>query len=136
MMKKTAILLCISLLTLSMPGACSSDQSRSENKSSKKDQNQTENIKVTFVELGSIRCIPCKKMQPIMEEIKKEYKGQVKVVFHDVWTTKGRPYAYSYKIRVIPTQVFLDKDGKEYFRHEGFFPKKELAKILKMKGIK
>ena len=95
-----------------------------------------DNIKVTFVELGSIKCIPCKKMQPIMEEIKKEYKGQVKVVFHDVWTDEGRPYASTYKIRIIPTQVFLDKNGKEYFRHEGFFPKEELVKILKMKGIK
>lgn len=136
MMKKIAILLCVSLLTLSMPGACSPDQGQNESKTKKKEQNKPENIKVTFVELGSIRCIPCKKMQPIMEEIKKEYRGQVKVVFHDVWTAEGKPYAYTYKIRVIPTQVFLDKDGKEYFRHEGFFPKEELVKILKKKGVK
>jgi len=58
------------------------------------------------------------------------------VVFHDVWTDEGRPYANIYKIRLIPTQVFLDKDGKEYFRHEGFFPKEELVKILKLKGVK
>ena len=135
MMKRTVILLCISLFTLSIPGACSPEQSQNESKTEKKEQNKAENIKVTFVELGSIRCIPCKKMQPIMEEIKKEYKGQVKVVFHDVWTAEGRPYAYTYRIRIIPTQVFLDKDGKEYFRHEGFFPKKELVKILKKKGV-
>jgi thioredoxin 1 len=75
-------------------------------------------------------------MQPIMEEIKKKYKGQVKVVFYDVWTSEGKPYAYKYKIRLIPTQVFLDKEGKEYFRHEGFFPKEELVKVLKQKGVK
>ena len=40
------------------------------------------------------------------------------------------------KIRVIPTQIFLDKEGKEYFRHEGFFPKEELVNILKQKGVK
>jgi len=74
-------------------------------------------------------------MQPIMREIEKEYKDQVKVVFHDVWTDEGRPYGVKYRIRVIPTQVFLDKDGKEYFRHEGFFPKDELVKILKKKGV-
>lgn len=91
---------------------------------------------VTFVELGSVRCIPCKMMQPIMKEIEKDYAGQVKVVFHDVWTPEGEPFAASYKIRVIPTQVFLDKDGEEYFRHEGFFPKEELVKILKQKGVK
>jgi len=103
-----------------------------DNKSVAKD----ENILVTFVELGSVNCIPCKKMQPIMKEIEEEYVGQVKVVFHDVWTEAGKPYATQYKIRLIPTQVFLDKDGKEYFRHEGFFPKEELVKILKQKGVK
>ena len=95
-----------------------------------------ENYLVTFVELGSVRCIPCKMMQPIMKEIEKDYADQVKVVFHDVWTPEGEPFAASYKIRVIPTQVFLDKEGREYFRHEGFFPKDELIKVLQQKGVK
>ncbi|PIV57317.1 thioredoxin [Candidatus Desantisbacteria bacterium CG_4_10_14_0_8_um_filter_48_22] len=93
-------------------------------------------IKVTFVELGSVGCIPCKMMQPIMKEIEKEYKDQVRVIFYDVWEPDGRPYAEKYKIRVIPTQVFLDENGKEYFRHEGFFPKEELIEVLKEKGVK
>jgi thioredoxin 1 len=93
-------------------------------------------ILVTFVELGSVRCIPCKMMQPIMKAIEKDYADQVNVVFHDVWTPEGEPFAASYKIRVIPTQVFLDKEGKEYFRHEGFFPKDELIKVLQQKGVK
>lgn len=93
-------------------------------------------LKITFVELGSVKCIPCKMMQPIMKEIEEEYKNYVKVIFYDVWTKNGRPYAEKYKIRLIPTQVFLDKNGKEYFRHEGFFPKEELVKILEMRGVK
>jgi len=92
-------------------------------------------IKVTFIELGSVNCIPCKMMQPIMREIEKEYGNQVKVVFHDVWTPEGRPYAQEYRIRAIPTQIFLDKEGNEFFRHEGFFPKDGLVKILKDKGV-
>ena len=103
-----------------------SEEKTIENKSS---------YKVTFVELGSVNCIPCRMMQPIMKEIEEEYKNHVKVVFHDVWTKEGNPYAAKYKIRVIPTQVFLDKNGKEYFRHEGFFPKEELVKILKMQRV-
>ena len=96
---------------------------------------ETKIIKVTFIELGSIKCIPCKMMQPIMKEIEEEYKGQVKVAFYDVRTAEGRPYARKYGIRVIPTQVFLDKDGNEYFRHEGFFAKDELIKVLKRQGV-
>ena len=95
----------------------------------------TDEIKVTFIELGSVGCIPCDKMQPIMKEIEEEYKGQVKVVFHDVKTAEGQPYIKEFGIRAIPTQVFLDKDGNEYFRHLGFFAKDELIKVLKMQGV-
>ena len=101
----------------------------------KRPEQETESIKVTFIELGSIKCIPCKMMQPIMKEIKEEYKGQVKVIFYDVWTAEGKPYARKYGIRVIPTQVFLNKNGTEYFRHEGFFAKDELIKVLKKQGV-
>jgi len=97
---------------------------------------QSEEIKVTFVELGSVGCIPCDKMQPIMKEIEKEYKGQVKVVFHDVKTAEGEPYKKIFNIRAIPTQVFLDKDGNEYYRHLGFFAKDELIKVLEEQGVK
>lgn len=90
---------------------------------------------VTFIELGSVNCIPCKAMQPVMESIRSKYSDQVSVLFYDVWTEEGRPYGQKFRIRVIPTQVFLDKDGKEYYRHEGFFPEEELLKILEKGGV-
>ena len=97
---------------------------------------QTTNTKVTFIELGSVRCIPCQMMQPIMKSIEEKYPDQVKVVFHDVWTEEGQPFGTKYNIRVIPTQVFLDRNDKEFFRHEGFSPEEELVKILQSKGVK
>ena len=97
---------------------------------------QSEEIKVTFVELGSVGCIPCDKMQPIMKEIAEEYKGQVEVIFHDVKTPEGEPYKKEFNIRAIPTQVFLDKEGNEYFRHLGFFAKDEIIKVLQEQGVK
>lgn len=136
MMKKIVFLLVIGLLAVGLQGAFGNDKSQNDTKTTKQEEKKASSIKVTFVELGSVRCIPCKKMQPIMDEIKKEYKGQVKVIFYDVWTPEGRSYAAKYKIKLIPTQVFLDKDGKEYFRHVGFFPKEELVKVLKQKGVK
>ncbi|MDY0152061.1 MAG: thioredoxin family protein [Candidatus Cloacimonas sp.] len=84
--------------------------------------------KVTFMEIGSKSCIPCKMMQPIMKEIADEYKGIVKVEFYDLGV--DRQIGPKYNIRVMPTQVFLDANGKEFFRHEGFYPKEELAKML------
>ena len=40
---------------------------------------------VTFLELGADRCIPCKKMQPIMKEIAAAFPDRVQVIFYDVW---------------------------------------------------
>jgi len=94
------------------------------------------NYKVTFIELGSVRCIPCQQMQPVMKSIEEKYGKQVKVVFHDVWTETGAPFAKQYGIEAIPTQVFLDKNGVEYFRHAGYFPEEELIKVLNQKGVK
>jgi thioredoxin 1 len=91
---------------------------------------------VTFVELGSVNCVPCKMMQPVMKDIENKYQGQVKVIFYDVWKEENRLYAEKYKIRAIPTQVFLDKNGREFFRHEGFYPTEEIIKVLSKQGIK
>ena len=99
-------------------------------------KNDTTKYKVTFVELGSVRCIPCQKMQPVMKSIEEKYAGQVKVVFYDVWTPQGNPFASQYNVKAIPTQVFLDENGKEYARHVGYFAEEELVKLLKPKGVK
>lgn len=91
--------------------------------------------KVTFIELGSVRCIPCQQMQTVMKSIEKKYGSQVKVVFHDVWTPEGKPFGKQYGIEAIPTQVFLDENGKEFSRHVGYFPEEELIKVLNSKGV-
>ena len=81
---------------------------------------------VTFIELGSVNCIPCKAMQPVMKAIEVKYGEQVKVIFYDVWTKEQAHFAQLHKVRLIPTQVFLDAKGVEFFRHEGFFPEEAI----------
>jgi thioredoxin 1 len=88
---------------------------------------------ITFIELGSTTCIPCKKMQPVMKSIESRYAGQISVLFHDVM--KDRSQSQKYKIKLIPTQVFLDKAGKEIMRHEGFFAEAEIDKFLQSQGL-
>jgi len=89
---------------------------------------------VTFLELGADRCIPCKKMQPIMKEIAAAFPDRVQVVFYDVW--KDPAPAEKYGIQLIPTQVFLDQKGKEIARHVGLFPKEEILELLKKHGVR
>jgi thioredoxin 1 len=91
---------------------------------------------ITFIELGSVNCIPCQKMQPVMRAIEDKYGEQIDVVFYDVWKPDQHHYAQKFGIRLIPTQVFLDKDGKEIFRHEGFFPENEIDVFLQESGLK
>lgn len=91
---------------------------------------------ITFVELGSVNCIPCRQMQPVMKAIEKKYGDRVKVVFYDVWKPEQKKYAEQYGIKLIPTQVFLDTTGKEFFRHEGFYPEAEIDKLLQKQGLK
>ena len=124
--------LLISLLFVAF--ACSSQQKPTA--AEKSMENNGNKYKVTFVELGSVRCIPCQQMQPVMKSIEQKYPKDVKVVFHDVWTEAGAPFAKQYGIEAIPTQVFLDENGKEFFRHVGFFPEEELLKVLQKKGVK
>jgi thioredoxin 1 len=90
--------------------------------------------KVTFIELGADRCIPCREMQPIMREIAAEFPRDVQVVFYDVW--KDPAPARKYGIQLIPTQVFVDQNGKEFHRHVGLYPKEELVGVLIRKGVK
>lgn len=92
--------------------------------------------KVTFIELGSVKCIPCQKMQAVMKAVEEKYGSQVRVVFYDVWTPEGKPFCEKYGIEQIPTQVFLDENGKEFSRHVGYFPEEELVAVLKTKGVK
>ena len=91
--------------------------------------------KLTFLEFGSTTCVPCKKMEPILEEIEAKYSDQVNVVFHNVKKKETREIAGKYKIRLIPTQVFLDQDGKEVYRHEGFLPLSKILEVLEKNGI-
>lgn len=86
-----------------------------------------------FLELGSVGCRPCDMMVPILEELRKEYQGQLSVEFYDVRIdpTPARQFG----IRVIPTQIFLDSRGKEVFRHEGYFPKENILPILAQMGV-
>ncbi|MFB0505111.1 MAG: thioredoxin family protein, partial [Thermodesulfobacteriota bacterium] len=86
-----------------------------------------------LVELGADRCIPCKMMAPILEQLRKEYSGKLQVAFIDVW--KNPDAAKRYGIRVIPTQIFYDASGKELFRHVGFIPKRDILAKWKELGI-
>ncbi len=86
-----------------------------------------------LVDVGRGTCIPCKMMAPILEELKKEYSGVAIVEVIDLrYNTRA---AMEYRIRVIPTQVFFDREGKEVWRHQGFMSKDAIIAKFKEMGV-
>ena len=86
-----------------------------------------------LLDLGAGKCVPCKMMAPILDELRTTYAGKLEVVFIDVWENKQAGEQYG--IRMIPTQIFYDADGKELFRHEGFFAKEDILAKWKELGV-
>ena len=86
-----------------------------------------------MLELGSVGCIPCEKMTPILDGLRKDYAGVLSVEFFDV--RKDNKPAQKYRIRLIPTQIFLDAGGNEFFRHEGFFAREGIDSVLADMGV-
>lgn len=130
----------------------SQEMSVSENKNINKDPNLTSKTLTTdlksnkainnkkqeklpkLIDLGADKCIPCKMMKPILEELKASYAGKLDVEIIDVWENPKEGDKYG--ISIIPTQIFFDPEGKEFYRHEGFMSKEDILNTFKQKGMK
>lgn len=89
-----------------------------------------QSFQYTFLEFGSVGCAACKQMETIMEEIK-ESRTDVKVVFINITKADNKKLSKYFGIAAIPTQVVLDKESKEIFRHTGYISSKELSQNFK-----
>lgn len=86
-----------------------------------------------LLDLGSDQCLPCRQMSPVLVELTREYAGKAVIEFIDVW--KDPAAAKPYRIRVIPTQIFFDRAGREVWRHEGFLSKAEIVARFRELGV-
>ncbi|MCL6450720.1 MAG: thioredoxin family protein [Acetobacteraceae bacterium] len=82
-----------------------------------------------LVELGSDQCVPCQMMKPILENLRRDYAGCVIIESIDVYTDPGA--AQRYRVRVIPTQVFIDASGREVARHEGYMEQAQIERAFR-----
>jgi thioredoxin 1 len=89
--------------------------------------------KIVMLELGSVGCIPCEQMKPVMQKLRESYQGKMEVIFIDV--RRDNKIGRQFGVHVIPTQVFLDNSGKEFHRHIGFYAYEEIVPVLKKAGI-
>lgn len=138
-MKKWTKIIIIVILVLSVSGVWQlkrySERNTSSYTTEKENKIDIEQKNMPMLlELSSETCPPCRQMVPILEEVKKLYEGKASVKIVDVY--ENPKLADKYGISVIPTQIFLDKDGKEVYRHEGLFSKEEIVKTFDKMGVK
>lgn len=86
-----------------------------------------------LVDLGAGKCIPCKMMKPILDDLKTNYAHHFITEFIDVWENPDEGKQHG--IEMIPTQIFYDAEGKELFRHTGFYGKEDILGKWKELGV-
>lgn len=89
--------------------------------------------KFVMLELGVSGCIPCEKMKPVIDKLSKNYRDRLEIIFLDV--KKHNNIAKKWGVYVVPVQVFLDRGGKEVYRHIGYYSYDEIVSVLKRLGI-
>ncbi len=72
-------------------------------------------------------CGPCKTMAPILQEVKSDLGGKVRIVKIDV--DKNPKAANKFQVQSVPTLI-LFKGGKQRWRQSGVVPKHALLQVL------
>jgi thioredoxin len=85
--------------------------------------------KPAIYEFGAGYCVSCKEMALVMKEIAGHYGDRLEVRM--VYADKEKDLFQQYKVMLIPTQVFLNAEGKEVDRHLGALSKEEVIKKLR-----
>lgn len=88
----------------------------------------------TVVEFGGPTCVPCRKMQPILADLQKQFgaRAQIRNFYVTQYAKEARPY----RIVAMPTQVVFDPGGREVARHIGSWDKAEFLAALAKAGLK
>lgn len=109
-----------------------------------------------IIDFGADYCAPCREMAPVLEELNAELRGRAIIKFVDV--SKYQELTRDYPISVIPTQIFIDGNGKPYKPknpetgqmrlyssrstgehvltvHEGGMTKQQLLEVLREMGM-
>jgi thioredoxin 1 len=84
---------------------------------------------LTLVDFWHKKCQWCLKLNPIIDEIAKEYERKIKFVKLDVLEKDNTKIAVNYGVMSTPTLIFFCK-GKPVGQIMGFLPKEELREKL------
>jgi thioredoxin len=66
--------------------------------------------KPTIVDFTASWCGPCQRISPILEELAKEYEGQITIYKVDVDKEKG--LAHAFNVSSIPAVLYIPLEGE------------------------
>ncbi|MBK8231592.1 MAG: thioredoxin [Candidatus Eisenbacteria bacterium] len=79
------------------------------------------------LDFGATWCGPCKKLEPIIEELSKELEG--KAIFGKVDIDAAQETAKKFGVMSVPTVIFL-KGGQPVYKFAGLMPKNKIQQLL------
>ncbi len=74
-----------------------------------------------MVEIGSDSCATCIAMQQVVADLRTHHAGRLEVV--SINLRQYPEQVQVWRVKFIPTQVFLDGQGRELYRHVGYLPR-------------
>ena len=89
---------------------------------------KAENSKIALIDFSATWCGPCRMLEPVLEEVSEELKGQVDFFNCDV--DQNPDLAQKFGIMNIPALIIL-KGGKPAANTVGFQPKENLLEFIK-----
>ena len=90
--------------------------------------------KPTLAVFSAKSCCGPDKMLPVIGTVRGKYNEKINIVY--IEPRQEQILAARYGIRSIPSQVFFDGKGKEFYRHSGFFSEKDITDKLSEMGVK
>ena len=101
---------------------------------------KVKNPKAKIMKFSSPMCSECKEIAQEMDKAMENYKDSVIIEEINVIENTGKDVKYNkaaikkFKVTLVPTLVFLDKQGNQIYRQEGLMTSEEITDVLD--GIK
>ena len=105
---KTAL---IAVSAMMLFAACGNAGNRKENKTVKEEKAVKELNADSFIDFTASWCGPCQRIAPVLEELAKEYEGQIVIYKVDVDKEKG--LAQAFNVSSIPAVLYIPVGGEE-----------------------
>ncbi len=84
--------------------------------------------KPVFIDFYAPWCAPCRKMMPMMDSLKTEYKSKITII--KINADASKKLVKELQLGSVP-YLALYNQGKKVFNHSGIITRKELEKLLK-----